>query len=141
MEEDNLLKQKYIELKGKWSEIRKHVRGRTDVQLKYRFSVLERRGEIRSFQYEYMQNEYNCSISVAANPIQKQDLNVGHHEFVSKAVEIKKEKEAALEKASEDISFNIEGFGEIGSVFDNVDFDHENSEQLWEFGIFPNNLW
>jgi hypothetical protein len=89
-----------------------------------------------------MQKEYNCSISsVPANPIQNQDLNIDHHEFVSKAVEIKKEKETVLGKSSEDISLNIEGFGEIGSVFDNVDFVHENSEQLLEFGISSNNLW
>jgi hypothetical protein len=43
IEEDNILKEKYSELNGKWAKIKKYLPGRTDVQLKYRYEILKRR--------------------------------------------------------------------------------------------------
>jgi hypothetical protein len=48
-EEDNILKEKYVELKGKWSQIAKCIPGRTDVQVKFRFQVLQRKRDSHIF--------------------------------------------------------------------------------------------
>jgi hypothetical protein len=127
-EEDNTLKQKYIELNGKWCQITKYLPGRTDVQLKFRFSILERRGETKCIP-KFQNSNINFSQNLKAN------------ETILIPVEVSKERQTASENILEDESFSFEGLDEFESLFDNVDFFHDNSEQPWEFGIFPSNLW
>jgi hypothetical protein len=73
-DEDDLLKSKYDELGSKWAVLRQFFPGRTDLNIKNRFSFLSRnRPDVRSLRARYIANHPNEARAAAGRRPRRRD--------------------------------------------------------------------
>jgi hypothetical protein len=125
VEEDNILKQKYVELKGKWSLIAKYIPGRTDVQVKFRYQVLQRKCSSNIFYPVQLQSNPN-------RPIHSSIRN--DSVMLSKSSNNPDSSPKFLQTVQDVTEENVDD--KVEAKYDPFDWVNENFELPTEFGIF-----
>jgi hypothetical protein len=138
--EDSLLIQKYFEFNGKWCKMAKFFRGRTDIHLRNRHSILKRKAKSNFINYTQIRSQSN-SVIQPFNSNQKSMDEVQIFtclDFSSEADQIVKDSSVCDQKSSEIAGNNFEFFEfpefSLKDFFDSDDSD--DSERQQEFGIF-----